>query len=81
MKVGFYGHVRQYHNIKEEIDANIQQVLESGKYVMRFDTGLPTKTYLYSHPYPGSEDSGSSRPVDEDGRHLKSIKPIKAHKP
>ena len=55
--------------------------LESGKYAMRFDAGLPTKIYLYSHPYPGSEDSGSSRPVDEDGRRLKSIKPIKAHKP
>ena len=34
MKVGFYGHVRQYHNIKSEIDANIQRVLESGEYVM-----------------------------------------------
>ncbi len=34
MKVGFYGHVRQYHNIKSEIDANIQKVLESGEYVM-----------------------------------------------
>ncbi len=34
MKVGFYGHVRQYHNIKDEIDANIAKVLESGKYVM-----------------------------------------------
>ncbi len=34
MKVGFYGHVRQYHNIKDEIDANIQEVLESGKYVL-----------------------------------------------
>ncbi len=34
MKVGFYGHVRQYHNIKGEIDANIEEVLESGKYVM-----------------------------------------------
>jgi dTDP-4-amino-4,6-dideoxygalactose transaminase len=34
MKVGFYGHVRQYHNIKKEIDANISQVLESGEYVM-----------------------------------------------
>ena len=34
MKVGFYGHVRQYHNIKAEIDANIQKVLESGEYVM-----------------------------------------------
>lgn len=34
MKVEFYGHVRQYHNIKSEIDANITQVLESGQYVM-----------------------------------------------
>ncbi len=34
MKVEFYGHVRQYHNIKAEIDANIQTVLESGQYVM-----------------------------------------------
>ena len=34
MKVGFYGHVRQYHNLKEEIDAAILKVLESGKYVM-----------------------------------------------
>ena len=25
MKVGFYGHVRQYHNLKEEIDAAIQR--------------------------------------------------------
>ncbi len=33
MKVSFYGHVRQYHNIKKEIDANIAQVLESGEYV------------------------------------------------
>ncbi|MCW5982186.1 MAG: DegT/DnrJ/EryC1/StrS family aminotransferase [Bryobacteraceae bacterium] len=34
MKVPFYGHVRQYHNIKAEIDANMQEVLESGQYVM-----------------------------------------------
>ncbi|MDD5483331.1 MAG: DegT/DnrJ/EryC1/StrS family aminotransferase [Kiritimatiellae bacterium] len=34
MKVPFYGHVRQYHNIKNEIDANISKVLESGEYVM-----------------------------------------------
>ena len=34
MNVGFYGHVRQYHNIKAEIDANIHEVLESGNYVM-----------------------------------------------
>ncbi|MBI4323734.1 MAG: DegT/DnrJ/EryC1/StrS family aminotransferase [Chloroflexi bacterium] len=33
MKVEFYGHVRQYHNIKSEIDANIKDVLESGQYV------------------------------------------------
>lgn len=33
MKVEFYGHVRQYQNIKEEIDAKIQQVLMSGQYV------------------------------------------------
>jgi dTDP-4-amino-4,6-dideoxygalactose transaminase len=34
MKVEFYGHVRQYHNIKAEIDLNIHTVLESGQYVM-----------------------------------------------
>lgn len=33
MKVEFYGHVRQYHNIQAEIDANIQKVLQSGNYV------------------------------------------------
>ncbi len=34
MTVSFYGHVRQYHNIKAEIDANMKAVLESGQYVM-----------------------------------------------
>jgi dTDP-4-amino-4,6-dideoxygalactose transaminase len=34
MQVAFYGHVRQYENIKDEIDANIKEVLTSGKYVM-----------------------------------------------
>lgn len=34
LNVAFYGHVRQYHNIKSEIDANIREVLESGQYVM-----------------------------------------------
>src|SRR3954466_14291292 len=34
MKVEFYGHVRQYHNVKSEIDQNIQTVLESSQYVM-----------------------------------------------
>ena len=45
MKVPFYGHVRQYHDIKAEIDHNIQEVLESGQYVMgpmlkRFEAGI-----------------------------------------
>jgi len=34
MQVGFYGHVRQYHNLKAEIDQAILDVLESGAYVM-----------------------------------------------
>ncbi len=34
MKVGFYGHVRQYHALKAEIDQAIQDVLESGEYVL-----------------------------------------------
>ena len=34
MKVPFYGHVQQYHNIKSEIDSNLHEVLESGQYVM-----------------------------------------------
>ena len=33
-KVGFYGHVRQYHSLKPEIDKAISDVLESGAYVM-----------------------------------------------
>jgi dTDP-4-amino-4,6-dideoxygalactose transaminase len=33
MKVEFYGHVRQYKNIQQEIDANMQAVLLSGNYV------------------------------------------------
>ncbi len=32
-KVDFYGHVRQYHNLKKEIDSAIAEVLETGKYV------------------------------------------------
>jgi dTDP-4-amino-4,6-dideoxygalactose transaminase len=33
-KIGFYGHVRQYHNLKAEIDQAILEVLESGSYVL-----------------------------------------------
>lgn len=34
MRVGFYGHVRQYRSLKNRIDAAIVDVLGSGKYVM-----------------------------------------------
>ncbi len=34
MKVPFYGHVRQYHNLKEDIDKAISGVLESGIYTL-----------------------------------------------
>lgn len=34
MKVEFYGHVRQYNNIKSEIDANLNEVIQSGQYVL-----------------------------------------------
>ncbi len=34
MNVSFYGHVRQYHNLKKELDQAISDVLESGQYVM-----------------------------------------------
>jgi dTDP-4-amino-4,6-dideoxygalactose transaminase len=34
MKVPFYGHQKQYLSIKNEIDANIQEVIMSGQYVM-----------------------------------------------
>ena len=34
LKVGFYGHVRQYHNLRNEIDQVIHEVLESGTYVL-----------------------------------------------
>jgi hypothetical protein len=31
MKVEFYGHVRQYNNIKTEMDANLQEIIQSGQ--------------------------------------------------
>ena len=34
VKVPFYGHERQYHSIKAELDAAINGVLESGAYVL-----------------------------------------------
>jgi dTDP-4-amino-4,6-dideoxygalactose transaminase len=48
-KVGFYGHVRQYHNLQTELDAAIHDVLESGQYVQgptlkRFEEELAAYT-------------------------------------
>ena len=34
MKVPFYGHVRQYENLKADIDAKMQEVIQSGKFVL-----------------------------------------------
>jgi dTDP-4-amino-4,6-dideoxygalactose transaminase len=34
IKAPFYGHVRQYHSLKAELDSAISSVLESGAYVM-----------------------------------------------
>ena len=34
VKVPFYGHVRQYHNLKAEIDKAMVDVLEGGVYTM-----------------------------------------------
>ena len=51
--------------------------LKSGKYVMRFASGLPAKVYLYSHPFAGEIEFGMRNPVDESERQLKSVKPIK----
>ncbi|HCE46820.1 MAG TPA: transcriptional regulator [Lentisphaeria bacterium] len=34
MQTPFYGHVRQYEKIKKEIDANMNEVLMSGQYVL-----------------------------------------------
>jgi len=34
VRAPFYGHVRQYHSIKKELDDAILKVLESGQYVM-----------------------------------------------
>ncbi|MCP5048336.1 MAG: hypothetical protein GY940_14290, partial [bacterium] len=48
--------------------------LDSGKYSMRYETGLPSKIYLYTHPLAGEKVSGKSRPVDATGRRLKSLK-------
>jgi hypothetical protein len=58
-----------------------KRILKSGKYVMRFDVGLPAKIYLYSHPCQEIEKSKSNRPITENGRRLKSIKPMDKRKP
>ena len=55
-KIGFYGHVRQYHNLKTEIDQAILDVLESGSYVLgpqltKFETELAT--YMHTREAVG----------------------------
>ncbi len=55
--------------------------LASGKYVMRFESGLPIKIYLYSHPAGGKIKTRQQRPFDDTGRRMKSLKPINAGKP
>lgn len=55
--------------------------LSSGKYLLRFDNGLPVKIYLYTHPGTGEKASEPVLPVDETGRRLKSLKPIKVRTP
>jgi dTDP-4-amino-4,6-dideoxygalactose transaminase len=45
MQVGFYAHVRQYHNLRDEIDSAVREVLESGSYILgpavaRFESQL-----------------------------------------
>ena len=58
-----------------------RRILKTGKYVMRFDAGLPAKIYLYSHPCQESEKSKSKLPITENGRCLKSIIPMDKRKP
>ena len=58
-----------------------RRILKSGKYMMRFDKGLPAKIYLYSHPCQENEKSKSKLPITENGRLLKSIKPMDKRKP
>ncbi len=55
--------------------------LSSGKYLLRFDKGLPVKIYLYTHPVTGEKSSGLALPVDETGRRLKSLNPVKGRTP
>jgi len=52
--------------------------LDSGKYILRFESGLPTKTYLYSHAYLSGKDNPVhiNSPKDDNGRVLKSLKPL-----
>ena len=52
------------------------RILKSGKYVMRFDVGLPVKIYLYSHACQASKNSKDEPPITENGRRLKNIKPM-----
>jgi dTDP-4-amino-4,6-dideoxygalactose transaminase len=61
VKVPFYGHVRQYHSLRQEIDRAIQDVLESGQYVLgspgkRFEQDLAA---YFGLPHAAGVNSGT----------------------
>ncbi|HEY3266663.1 MAG TPA: DegT/DnrJ/EryC1/StrS family aminotransferase [Armatimonadota bacterium] len=61
VKVPFYGHVKQYHNFKSEIDSAIESVLNSGTYTLgpvgkAFEKTLAEKT---GHKYALGLNSGT----------------------
>jgi hypothetical protein len=58
-------------------DSESERGLSNGKYLLRFDKGLPVKVYLYTHPLTGEKASGTTLPIDGTGRRLKSLNPIK----
>jgi hypothetical protein len=82
LSVPVYGHVRQYHNLKAEIDAKIQEVLESGQSVMGADAealqggidtvpcvgGMPTRTAAMQR-WLAFRTLGMD-PGDEDHEHV-----------
>lgn len=78
---------RRHHHLKSLTPNEViaffksekERGLSSGKYLLRFDKGLPVKVYLYSHPVTNKKLSELPLPVDETGRRLKSLKPIKGH--
>ena len=67
MDVPFYGHVRQYQNIKDEIDAKIQEVIFSGQYVQgpmlkKFEAELAVLSLLSEDHREGARAFLEKRP-------------------